>query len=146
MRLAFVILVLSVIIWPMAAHSQNAQIYDNSYSGPRNYQGLPKYEPIVRPQAPKLQNPYLPSQGQYGSQQQRAVPQNPYGNLYNQGLNQPAQQYGNTPFHRLYRSAASLGGYFWQYMPAPVRGEQNSFIPAPGSGNVVITNVGPAPR
>jgi hypothetical protein len=155
MRPACVISVLIALSLPMALQAQTGQtpnarpqpapIYDHSYTGPRNYQGLPTYEPVQRPQRQSLQNPYTAQpQAQYPNQYgQYQTQPNPYGNLY--GQRQPAQQFKNTPFHRLYRGASRIGGYFWQYMPAPVRGAQNQYIPEPGSGNVIITNVGPSP-
>jgi hypothetical protein len=159
MKLAKVAMVIFFLVPPLAAMAQSgpaqapapqrAPIYDNSYAGPRNYQGIPTYEPVARPKRQTLQNPYTAQPqgqhaGQYGQspmygQYQQGSAQ--YGNPYGQA--QQPRQYHNTPFHRLYRGAASVGGYLWQYMPAPLRGAENDFMPAPGSGNVIITNVGP---
>ena len=37
--------------------------------------------------------------------------------------------------------AQQLGGYFWSYMPAPVRGQQSPHVLPPNSGHVTVTIV-----
>lgn len=97
-------------------------MYDYGYQGPRNYYGQPQYEPVpgarqARPGGSQGQAP-----GPYGQGQRQWVPN------------------GYVP--QAFNALQSLGGYFWSYMPAPLRGVQNPYPLQPSpEGSLSIINV-----
>lgn len=96
-----------VLVCAFSALGDDPAVYDNNYTGPRNYYGQPTFD-------------------MYQTRQQQQTQPRPV----DQGL-----------FFQFGRGLAQVGGYVWGYMPAPVRGVENQYLPQPGQGNVNINFV-----
>ncbi len=97
-------------------------MYDYSYQGPRNYYGQPQYEPVPGARQNQPQGYQGQGYGPYGQGQRQWVP--------------------NGYIPQSVNALQRLGGFFWGYMPAPLRGQPARYPLQPlPDGSVSIINV-----